>query len=81
MPKSNVYGFVMYEESNPLSRVLDFLTANHFAAVISPVHDSDVWTDEDVKHWRESRIKLDGVGVVEGAETWECPTGEMTAAK
>lgn len=77
MAKSNVWGFVIYEESNPLARVMDFLVANHFAAVISPLHDKDVWTEEDVKHWRESRLKIDGRGVAEGAETWECPTGEM----
>ena len=77
MPKSNTKGFIVYEESMPLVQLVDFLTINHFAAVISPVHDKDTYTAEDVKKWRESQETLHGVYVAEDATTWERPTGEL----
>lgn len=77
MAKSNVNAFVVWDESMPLVQLVDFLTINHYAAVISPLHDSDVYTAEDCKRWRESQELLHGVYIDEGATTWERPTGEL----
>lgn len=77
MPKTNVRGFIIYEESMPLERLIGFLTINHFAAVISPTHDKDTYTKEDVAQWRKSQEELHGVYIPEDAKTWERPTGEQ----
>lgn len=76
MPKTNKIGIMQYEESMPLSTLVDYLTANHFAAVISPEHGEDTWTAEEVKNWRKSQETLHGVYIKDGATTWERPTGE-----
>lgn len=76
MPKTNKIGIMQYDDSMPLSRLVDYLTANHFAAVISPEHKDDEWTAEEVKNWRKSQETLHGVYIKDGALTWECPTGE-----
>ena len=81
MPKTNKFAFMQYEESNPLSKVLDFLTTNHFAAVISPLHDSDTWTPEEVERWRDSQWKLHNISIPEGATEYARPTGELRKDK
>lgn len=75
--KTNTYAFTIYEESNPLAQVWDFLTTNHFAGIISPEHDSDVWTEEGVRQWRDSQKRLHDVLITEDATEWAEPTGEM----
>lgn len=77
MAKSNVDAFVIWEESMPLERLVDFLTINHFAAVVGPLHDRDVYTLEDCKRWRESQELFYGIYISEDAKTYEKPTGEM----
>lgn len=77
MAKSNVNAFVVWDESMPLVQLVDFLTINHYAAVISPLHDKDTYTAEDCKRWRESQELLHGVYIDEHATTWERPTGEL----
>ena len=77
MPKTNKFAFMQYEESNPLGKVVDFLTTNHFSAVISPLHDSDVWTAEEVKQWRDSQWKLYKITIPEDATEYARPTGEL----
>lgn len=77
MPKSNANAFVIWEESMPLVQLVDFLTINHYAAVIGPLHDKDVYTKEDVDRWRKSQEVLYGVYISEDAKTWEKPTGEL----
>lgn len=77
MAKSNVNAFVVWDESMPLIQLVDFLTINHYAAVISPLHDKDTYTAEDCKRWRESQELLHGVYIDEDAKTWERPTGEL----
>lgn len=74
--KSNKFAFMQYEESLPIERLRGFLVANHYSAVISPLHDSDVWTIEDVDKWIEARKTKDNVTVAEGAKECEIPTGE-----
>lgn len=81
MPKMNKLAFTFYEESNPLEKVVDFLTVNHFAAVISPLHNQDTWTEQDVGRWRESQRSLHDVVIPEGATTWRRKTGEMIRDK
>lgn len=81
MPKTNKFAFMQYEESNPLSKVLDFLTTNHFAAVISPLHDSDTWTAEEVERWRDSQWRLHNISIPEGATEYARPTGELKKDK
>lgn len=77
MPKMNKVGLMQYEESMPLARLVDYLTANHYAAVISPEHDADVWTSEECKNWRKSQESLHSVYIREDATTYEYPTGEL----
>lgn len=75
--KTNKRGFVTYEESNPFMMVLEFLVTNHFAAVASPLHDQDVWTEQQVVEWCADRLTLDGVKVTPDMESYERKTGEM----
>lgn len=74
MAKSSKFGFVTYEESNPLPNVLAFLTANHYCAAVSPLH-VDVWEESDVTKWRQSMAKQFGVAIPAGATEWQKPTG------
>lgn len=77
MPKTNIFAFTVYEESNPFDMLIDFLTIYHFAAVVSPLHDSDTWTKEDVANYRKSVQKQYGIKIGPNDETWERPSGEL----
>lgn len=77
MPKSNIQCFITYEESLPINRLCDYLTAQHFAAIISPEHKDDVWTPQQCVDWRKSQGSLREVLIADDAEFWACPTGEM----
>lgn len=63
MPKTNKYAFVVFVDPDEdadevFGNLVDFLTSNHFSAAISPLHDKDVWTPEEVQSWIESQISL-----------------------
>lgn len=45
--KTNRYGFVFYPESLDFNSVFGTLRATHTMAMISPLHDSDVWQADD----------------------------------
>lgn len=70
MPKTNKYAFVVFVDDDEnteypflvRAHLVDWLTARHFSAVISPLHSEDVWTAEDVHSWIESQIRLYGGG-------------------
>ena len=79
MAKQNKVAFTIYEESNPLAKVMDFLITNHFAAVISPLHDSDVWTEQEVEQWKHSQWTLHKISIPDGATEYAKPTGELRA--
>lgn len=79
MPKMNVSAFVVWDESMPLVQLVDFLTINHFAAVIGPLHDKDFYTEQDVARWRKSQEDYYGDFIPEGATEYAHKTGEMIA--
>lgn len=45
--KTNRYGFLFYPESLDFNAVFGTLRATHTKAMISPLHDSDVWMADD----------------------------------
>lgn len=77
MPKTNKIGFLQYEDSMPLSVLIDFLTANHCAAVISPLHEHDVWTAEECRNWRKHQERVTGLAIPADAQVIHVPTGEL----
>lgn len=75
--KTNKRGFITYDESNPLDDMIEFLLANHYAAVCSPLHDQDVWTTTQVEQFCADRLPLENVRVTPDDDTYERKIGEM----
>ena len=75
--KTNKRGFVTYEESNPYLKVIEFLVTNHYSAVCSPLHDHDVWTEQQVLEWCADRLTIEGVKVTPDMDSYERNTGEV----
>lgn len=67
MPKTNKAAFIIYDESTDLGDFVDWLNVNHFRAVISPLHDKDMWTPRDVRAWAKSQ-----------ARQHDCPEPDLT---
>lgn len=77
MPKTNKVGFLQYDESMPMHVLIDFLTSNHCAAVISPLHEHDVWTAEECRNWRRHQERVTGLAIPADAKVVQVPTGEL----
>ena len=75
--KTNKRGFVTYEESNPYMKVLEFLNTNHYAAVASPLHDQDVWSEQQIVEWCADRLTLEGLSVTPDMDSYEQKVGEV----
>ena len=63
MPKTNKYAFVVFVDPDEdayevKAHLIDWLTSRHYCAAISPLHDKDVWTAEDVESWIRSQVRL-----------------------
>lgn len=72
MPKSNKGGITIYDEGK-LPEIIEWLTAHHFAAIISPIHDSDFWTKADVFKLITSINQRYGLKVQFGDESYGRP--------
>lgn len=75
MPKTNKYGFVFRDEDE-LSKLTEFLTANHYCAVISPLHNRDTWTATDIERFITENEKKHNIKVDRTCDVFEIPTME-----
>lgn len=74
--KTNRWTFVIWSESCNLHLLIQWLTHQHFAAVISPEHNDDYWEAADVSQYIQTNNKRFGVVIDPDAEYWHRPTGK-----
>lgn len=74
MPKTNRYAACIRDEDE-LPKFVERMTANHYACVISPLHDQDHWTETDVKRFLQNNEKRYGIKIDPTGETFGIPTG------
>lgn len=49
--KTRTYNIIAYTERRTRADIVHWLESQHVCAAVSPLHDSDVWTKEDVEQW------------------------------
>lgn len=81
MAKTNVFGFVYFLDSISDEEMFERLSEDHFCAVLSPVHDRDVYARADcLKVARHKAQAFDGVRFVY-ADSYECTASELSDHK
>lgn len=57
--KTRTYNVIAYTERRSRADIVHWLESQHVSAAVSPLHDSDVWTKEDVELWTPWGIKTE----------------------
>lgn len=74
LPKRVLHTFLFHDEGN-LPKLVEYLTANHYMALISPLHDQDHWTNIDIERYLQHQERRFGIKIDRDADHWDRPTG------